>query len=280
MESSDHPSFTLFIDEAGDPGTKANADKSDPSKEWFVLAGLLVASDRSLEVVDWVRDMREAARLQTSNSPIHFRNLSEPNQERLCRMLSRKPARTFVVASHKTNMRGYQNKRMGKLLGRGEFYNWCIRLLLERASAWAVAKQVQNPKFSNCRIRVVFSQRGGHDYDHLKKYIMYILFQERTDGLFLKKRVIPSKCIRESELEVRPHGKVAGLQLADICASAFFKAVARGEAKFASELKPIVAIDPGNRTRADFGLSLWPKPHQGEIPEGDKAFFEAFGFKF
>lgn len=134
------PAHIVYIDEAGDPGVKTKADTSDQALEWFTLGAVVVDARRDADVVDWLRDMREAVRAQSSLSPLHYRKLSSSNQRRVCRMLATKPVRLFAVATHKTNMRGYQNERMGKPLGRGEFYNWCVRLLLERVTCWCARR--------------------------------------------------------------------------------------------------------------------------------------------
>ena len=135
-----------------------------------------------------------------------------------------KDVRIFVVASHKTNIRGYQNKRMGTRLGRGEFYNWCLRLLLERVTQWCARRSAKHGKEVE-PARIVFSERGGHDYTHLKSYIEYLKMQAEAGTTYLKAREVVPGVLSARLCEVRPHDVLAGLQLADIAASAFFQGV-------------------------------------------------------
>jgi hypothetical protein len=280
---SESAAFAVYIDEAGDPGIRTKAPSEIRAPEWFTMAAMVVDIRRDPDVLDWARDMREAVRTQTLLSPLHYRNLSSPNQRRVCRMLSTKPVRIFVVASHKTNMRGYQNMRMGKPLGRGEFYNWCIRLLLERVSVWCARRSQK--EFGSVRpMKIFFSERGGHDYDHLFSYLEILDQQAKHGGLVLKARHIIPGTVERAQCVVRPHNALAGLQLADIAASAFFQAAntaaSTHDLEPARSLKSRVAREASKRDAADFGLTAWPRPSQAPIPKSDRAIFEFYGYRF
>lgn len=282
MDSSS-PAYVVYIDEAGDPGIKTKSDTSDQALEWFTLGTVVVDIRRDRDVVDWLRDMREAVRAQSLLSPIHYRKLSQSNQLRVCRMLSTKPVRLFAVASHKTNMRGYQNERMGKPLGRGEFYNWCVRLLLERVSKWCARRSQKD--YNGIRpLKLMFSERGGHDYDHLFAYLEMLEHQTLNGGLVLKARHIIPGMVKRNLCVVKPHSAVAGLQLADITASAIFQAAntnaATHDLEPARALKPRVAREGKRQDPADFGLTAWPRPVQAPIPECDRPLFQEYGYRF
>ncbi|MDT7529474.1 hypothetical protein OVY29_12440 [Sphingopyxis sp. SE2] len=128
------PTFQVFIDEAGDPGVKPKVIDGPHLTDWFVVSAVVVSYQKRLDVVDWVRDMNEAVRNLNSDA-LHYRNLSEPNRARVCRMLGRKPCRIFAVASHKDSMRRHYNPNLGRANDK-IFYNWCLRLLLERVTEW------------------------------------------------------------------------------------------------------------------------------------------------
>lgn len=277
------PRYVIYIDEAGEPGIKQKTPQAlEDSSEWFVVSAVVVSSARDRDTVDWVRDMREAVRAQ-SRAPLHYRKLSASNQERVCRMLGTKDVRIFVVASHKTNMRGHQNKRMGSSLGRGEFYNWCLRLLLERVTHWCAnrSKKEGRPIES---ARIVFSERGGHDYSHLRSYIDLLKMQAQSGTTYLTAREVVPEVLDANHCEVRPHSALAGLQLADIAASAFFQGIESKSPAYrtepAFELKKRVAKAPGQRIAAEFGLLRLPFRHQAEIPVGDRPLFEEFGYRW
>lgn len=275
------PDFVVYIDKAGDPGVKVKPSTGGNASEWFVVSAVVVSADRDRDAVDWVRDMREAVRMQ-QRAPLHYRNLSQSNKERVCRMLSTKSVRLFTVASHKSNMRGRQNPRMGKPLGKGEFYNWCLRLLLERITAWC-ARRARRDGMNSSRAKIVFSERGGHDYDHLRAYLALLDAQARVGGGVLTARQIIRGVIAEELTEVRRHDDLAGLQLADICASAFFQAANGGTGenmKPASALADRVAKEGTARSAADFGLLRLPFPTHGQIPRECQPIFERYGYVF
>ena len=276
------PSYIVYVDEAGDPGLKQkSAAALRAASEWFVLSAVVVRASRDADTVTWLSDMREAVRAQ-SRAPLHYRKLSASNQSRVCRMLAGKDLRIFIVASHKTNMRGYQNKRLGSSTGRGEFYNWCLRLLLERVTHWC-ANRSRCDGLPVGQARVIFSERGGHNYTHLKNYIDLLRMQALAGTTYLKAKEIVPEVISPDLCEVRPHSALAGLQLADIAASAFFQGMDSTSPAYtlepALELKARVAKGRGLRTAAGFGLLRLPFDHQGSIPENDQALFERFGYR-
>lgn len=216
------PRYVVYIDEAGDPGVKQkSAAELEAASEWFVVSAVVIRDAREQDAPAWIADMREAVRAQ-GRSPIHYRKLSRSNQARVCRMLAGKDVRIFIVASHKTNMRGYQNKRIGSSFGRGEFYNWCLRLLLERVTQWC-ANRSKVEKRGIEAARIIFSERGGHDYTHLRGYIDTLCAQAETGRTFLKAKEVVPGVLHAGLCDVRPHSGLAGLQLADIAASAFFQ---------------------------------------------------------
>lgn len=271
--------FSVYIDEAGDPGVKAKVPQG--ASEWFVVSAAVVSAARDLDIVDWVRDMREAVRMQQRQA-LHYRNLSPSNRERVCRMLSTKHVRLFTIASHKTNMRGRRNPRIGKAMGKDEFYNWCLRLLLERVTAWC-HRRAQREQLPNSAARIVFSERGGHDYPHLKAYFDLLEAQAVTKhGVKLAREIIPG-VIQPELVEVRRHSDLAGLQLADIAASAFYQGVnmrSDDDLKPALALRDRVARDVRARSAAEFGLLRLPFAQHGQIPVASRPLFERFGYSW
>nr|WP_276046555.1 MULTISPECIES: DUF3800 domain-containing protein [unclassified Sphingomonas] len=273
--------YVVYIDEAGDPGIK----QKDPNalakaSEWFVLSAMVVSSARDGDVPGWAADMRDAVR-KPALERLHYRNLSTSNQVRVARMLARKEVRLFTVASHKTNMRGYQNTRIGNGFGRGEFYNWCLRLLLERVSDWCSRRSLRLSGQSEVA-KVVFSKRGGHDYSHLYGYLDTLVMQAEAKTTFLKAREVVPGVLQTKYCEVMPDSKIAGLQLVDIVASSFFQASDSLQANYSltsvQELKARTAIAKGKRDPAGYGLLRLPFPHQAQIPQNDEPLFEMFGY--
>lgn len=213
---------------------------------------------------------------------LHYRNLSQSNRHRVCRMLSTKHVRLFTIASHKTNMRGRRNPRIGSAMQRDEFYNWCLRLLLERVTSWCTHR-AKIDRMEDRTARIVFSERGGHDYHHLKAYLALLEAQATTGhGVKLAREIVPG-VIDPDAIEVRRHDDLAGLQLADIVASAFFQAAnvrADEDLDPAFALQPRVARDIRARSAAEFGLLRLPFPQHGEIPVEARPLFEKYGYSW
>lgn len=272
--------YHVYIDEAGDPGVKPKI--GDPSwTDWFAIGAIIVSDAANPDTVDWVKDMKEAARSQ-EGPPLHYRNLSPTNQARVCRMLSRKKARVLVVASHKDTMRSHYNPRLGRANDQ-KFYNWCLRLLLERVTEWCYRRSLYE-KIDDRSARIVFSKRGGHKYEELKDYLRKLEAQSLTGNLILSKRGIVPGVIHDQRIEVESDMNHAGLQLADIAVSSFFNAAnslaAKHDLEPAKTLRPIVPTMPGCKTACDFGLLRLPFAHQGQIPEADRGIFKEYGYVF
>ena len=251
--------------------------------EWFTLGAVVVRVDRERDVPDWVRDMREATRSR-QRKDLHYRNLSAPNKQRVCRMLATKEVRLFAVASHKANLRLRRNRILGTH-GSQDFYNFCLRWLLERVTGWCARRSMLEHGVLS-QVKVVFSQKGDHDYPALMAYLDKLNHQARAGTAILGARNIVPGMITPTLCEVRPHDELAGLQLADIVASAFFQAANSALPTFdetpARLLKPRLAREGRSSSPGGFGLSLLPLPSQGRdlIPEADRAIFRHYGFKF
>jgi hypothetical protein len=97
------------------------------------------------------------------------------------------------------------------------------------------------------------------------------------------RHIVPGM-VRRDLCIVRRHSVLAGLQLADIVASAFFQAAnataTTHDLEPAKILKSRVAREDSKRDAVDFGLTAWPRPSQAPIPKGDRAIFEFYGYRF
>lgn len=225
--------------------------------------------------------MQEAVRSR-DGAILHYRNLTEANQARVCRMLGRRKARIFVVASQKDSMRDYYNPRLGKANGQ-QFYNLCLRLLLERVTEWCFLRS-RDEGHPDCSARIVFSHRGGHNYDKLRIYLRRLEAQSLTGNLVLSKKGIAPGVITDDKIEVETDVSMAGLHLADIAVSAFFNAANSLAPKHALEpAKSLKVLLPKNRNTkmvAGTGLLMLPFQHQASIPIDDRKIFEECGYVF
>jgi hypothetical protein len=179
------------------------------------------------------------------------------------------------MASHKTNMREYVNARIGKMIESGKFYNWCMRLLLERVTEWAASLQKRE---SGCLepLRIVFAERGGHDYEHFFKYIDLLAMQGKENTLYLKGKGLSPELLARDHWSVLPAEKWAGLQLADTVASAFYQAANTASPSW--DLAPAEALAPIMAGRANVGVTVFPLPSQGVIPQEARRIFRFYGY--
>lgn len=273
--------YILYIDEAGDDGLKrVRPVDENGSSEWLFIGGVLTRASNEQMAVEWVKSIRSDINARQGPA-LHYRNLSPTKRLRACQMLADLPCRLFVVASNKKNMRGHTNHKAAKMGGRQWFYNYCVRLLMERVTQYCKARSIkQNGKTDY--MRVVFSARGGHSYGQTKAYWEHLKSQAASNTTFLNKRQIAHDVLRFNLVDYYPHTQVAGLQLADIAASAFYQASdtssSRWDIEPAKSLAPRMATE-GGKIR-DYGLVLQPtKPKIANLNTDQKKIFLHYGFK-
>lgn len=249
--------------------------------EWLCIGGLLVRAQHETDTVDWVKEIRDDINARQGPA-LHYRKLSPTKKLRACDLLASKPCRLFAVVSNKKNMRGHSNTRAAGRGGKQWFYNYCVRLLMERVTDFCVtdsAKRFGGPKY----LRVIFSLRGGHSYGQTKAYWELLKAQSAANTTFLDKRQIAHQVLRFNLVDYVPHQQVAGLQLADVVASAFYNAADTLELKWdpepAKRLEARMAREEG--VVKDYGLVLQPSPPwKADLKHEQKQIFEYYGFRF
>ena len=241
--------YVAYIDEGGETGlTKVRPIDENGSSEWFILSAVVMRAKWEPQVVNWVREIRDGIGIK-QRPDLHYRTLSPSRKVAACQRIAKLPLRGFVIASNKKNMRQHRNENAAKIPSQQWFYNWCIRLLLERVTAFCAARTELD--YGNKRpIKVEFSRCGGHRYSQTKAYHYYLSLQQEGDKVFLQKRQPVRGMLRTDLMFDYPHDQRAGLQLADIVASAFYQAAdARGPGEWSTEgasaLAPIMARENG-----------------------------------
>jgi hypothetical protein len=175
--------LTVYIDEAGDPGVKDGLHYLGNRHEWLCIGAIITRTSRAQEVVDWVKELRACA-ASTQSGSLHYHKVKLDRRPAVCASLASKPCKGFVLASHKSNLREYINPRIGKMMDGGTFYNWCLRLLLERVTSWAEEWQRKNLGKTE-PLQVLFATRG-HNWKHFFAYIDLLRMQRESGTLFLK----------------------------------------------------------------------------------------------
>jgi len=276
-------SYVAYIDEAGDDGlTKVKPIDPDGASEWLVLSAVIVSAENEHQVPLWHKGLRENIDLRQSKL-IHFNRISgDWRKIRLCENLAELPIRCFAVVSNKQNMRGHTNPRAAKVPARNYFYCWMCRLLLERVTRWC-AHRNQASSFTNGNVKLVFSERGGMSYSQFAAYLQWLRLQSAGNALYLKNGDLDWSVVSTDLLEAHNHTTKAGLQLADIVASAFYQAVslrADGSCRpaYAEQLRPRMAVE--NSSVAGFGLKMMPTQlWKARLSEDQKQIFAFYGYE-
>jgi hypothetical protein len=277
--------YTAYIDEAGDPGiSRVRPLDKVGGTEWLVIGGVLIEATREPEPANWVRSMLDDAGLQ--HTPVlHFRELADWRKPTICQHLARRPVVLFAMLSNKKNMRGHTNPRAAAkgnpLTPRQWFYNYCLRLILERITDFCLSHSLKHYGAPR-HVKVIFSERGGHSYSHNAAYHELLKVQSRAGTTVLQKRTIKSEVVDRRLLEAVPHEMDPGLQLADIVASSFYQAIdilppTHWNPDNAKLLKPRIATEAG--FYRDYGVIFQPTPYSvAKLKPKQKLIFEFYDF--
>ena len=271
--------LAVFIDEAGDPGVRSGNKSAEDRHEWMCVSAVVLPVSSEPDTVQWVRDLR--AVVKNSQGPcLHYARISRERRVELCEAFVKLPVRSFVVATHKSNMREYVNPRIGQMIEGGRFYNWCLRLLLERVTAWAEMWH-RLRKVEPQPLQVCFARRG-HNYPQFFDYIDKLRGQKAAGELFRPGPGLSEPFLIRDHWSVEKAADIAGLQLADVVASAFYQAANCASPVW--DTAPAEALAPvmsrRRRCAANVGVTAWPLPDQAEIPEDSRGIFRHYGYKW
>lgn len=276
--------YIAYIDEAGDPGIDSVQPK-DPSgaTEWLSVGATLIRASYEREQVQGVKNIKQAIS-SNQGAILHFRRLSDHRKEIACRHIAGLALRGFVVASNKINMEGHKNVLAEKYAGpRGWFYNWCIRVILERITD-CVERSALRSGHEPQYVKFVFSERGGVKYRWLSAYIELLMQQAQDGTTVLPKRVVKWSVMHPKLIEIIGHEDSAGAQIADCVASAFYSAAhsrgPRWHMKPAQFLKPCMATEGG--FHFDYGVTLqpWMWSDRRKLLSDQKKIFEFYQYDF
>lgn len=275
--------YIAYIDEAGDPGLKRVRPIDDNgASEWLVLSAVVMQAKREPSVLRWTQDILSNLGVRQRRD-LHYRTLSPTRKISAGEQIAALPIRAFVICSNKKNMRGYRNVRAEKIPSQQWYYNFCIRLLLERVTAFCAARTIRD----HCKMRPIkieFSERGGIRYSQTAAYQYYLRQQQQGGQIYLKKREPIMSMLDWDLMAAHPHQERAGLQLADYVASAFYQAIDCGgpgawDVEPAKTLAPILPKEGG--LHRDFGVALFPTPAwRADLTKEQKTIFEYYGYDF
>jgi hypothetical protein len=277
--------YIANIDEAGDPGIRRVRPIDNPGgTEWLVLGCSLIEAKSQGDQVAWVRAVLDGVGMK-QQTVLHFRDLDEWRKPLVCQDIARRPVSLFAMLSNKKNMKGYQNLRAA---ARSQgipmdqvFYNWCVRVILERITDCCYRHSMLT--YGEPRhVKVILSERGTHGYARAIWYNQILKDQSKNGTTFINKRTINWRVFDTRLIEVLPHQLDAGLQVADVVASAFYQAVdilppTKWNADNARLLKPRVAHQEG--LFENCGITFLPfRYYEGELRPEQIDIFESYGF--
>lgn len=274
--------YVAYIDESGDDGLRAVKPLSSPgSSEWLILSAVVIRAENQQHVAKWVENLRtKFARLQAPS--IHFARLNDAQKAIACGELGQLDARYFVVASNKKNMQGYRNPFAEKIPSSNWFYCWMSRVLLERVTNFVAAKNAATGT-NTPLMRIEYSARGGLRYSQMTAY--YEWMRMKSGNQFLPWGSLAWSTIDPRLMHVYRHYERDGLVLADIVASAFFKACDKYDTgacdpRFAKLLEPRMAREPDTTGGqiAGYGLKLLPGFKQAKLDRDQAEIFRFYGY--
>jgi hypothetical protein len=238
--------YVVYIDEAGDFGLKAVAPIDvRGASEWFIMSGVVVRKENERKVPQWLRIVRDKAK-NNQSIDLHFRTLSDRQKGIICEATAKLPMRLFVVISNKQNMRGYKNQSANYISKHKHwFYWWIARLLLERVTDFCATRN-RTDGTPGLKLEVEFSRRKDLRLKDFTDYFTRLWLQ--GDTAFLNKRRIEWSVFDFQNVNFFDHQTRAGLQFADVVASAFFQAV---------------NTHPTRTCHADHAILLEPRIHRG-----------------
>jgi hypothetical protein len=279
--------YVAYIDEAGDPGiNKVMPRTPGGSSEWIIVAAALIPAEVESEVSEWIGDLMRSMNSHQMRD-LHFQRLNPTRKALACSFLANKRARLFVVASNKQNMEGYQNLRAAQVPSDNWFYCWLTRILLERVTHdvyHASMKRYKEPR----RVKLEFSERGGLRYSQMHAYFEWLKIKGASGRFaqFVPFGDFEYGTLHPDLMRVFNHSERDGLKLADIAASAFFKALDIHQTRdldvsFAKLLEPCIARSPDRRLTAGYGVKLlpnWKTLDQFNVPAEQREILEFYGY--
>ncbi|RJF81764.1 DUF3800 domain-containing protein [Azospirillum cavernae] len=284
--------YVAYIDEAGDDGLKrVYPFYENGSSEWFIVSCLLVRAENDHLMLDTVKSIVSQFK-NSQRMDIHYRDLIPAKKKIACEAIALAKIRSFVVMSNKKNMQNYYNE---KIRGRPEYaegdknflYWWTVRCLLERVTEECEIQSLKDKK-SPQKLRIIFSRRGGMNYNHFRDYLIKLHGQSISGSLYNKFGDLRWSAIDHQEIFAYDHKSMAGLQLADVVASAFYQAVAETptrecDPQFAKMLKKTVAFKvemarDGDkyRRRFGYGVKLLPSLKKAELTAQQTRIFDIY----
>jgi hypothetical protein len=259
-------SYVVYIDESGDEGFKNSSSK------YFCFGAIIIKKENDLELPRFqkkvLKDISQNKR--TPLKHIHFAALKHEQRKYICDSLAENklPIRAFIVISDKRNISDQLTKDFNE--EKSKLFHYLVRHLLERIS-WFIRDDRANVSKT---AEVIFSNRKQLKMEKVKEYLKHL----KND----KSCRIEWSAFDIENVRVVNHDQLAGLQFADVFATAFrhyaFEGLALGvDTGYAKTLKPFLYKRAGSIE--SYGLKTRGIDLKSLNRETEKMLKEDFGFK-
>lgn len=247
-------SYVAYIDESGDDGLAKfrQLGVDGGASIWLFITACIIRASRDLEAVRW-RDEITSKLPKQNKRNLHFQKMTHSQRIMAAKTLARKQLMLSHVISNKTTI------PPGTYREKNQLYFYLTRYLIERVS-WLCRDLRPRVPEGNGRVKIIFSRRGKMSYGDFRDYLERLRARDDT--------TIHWPVIDIEGIEAQDHSRWAGLQLADIGASAFAAALevdkyGNCEPRYAETLKPRVYQRKGNYL--SYGLKLVPSLDQLQL---------------
>jgi hypothetical protein len=276
--------YLAYIDESGDPGlNRVKGIDANGASEWLILGAAVFRRQYEPRIEGWIRDITSGFRGHQKFG-IHFADLNPAKRLLVCEKMRALPARYWVVASNKKNMKGYQNPWASLIPSKNWFYCWMTRLLLERITHF-VARDSASRFGAPRLLKIVYSERGGISYEQMNAYYTWLKFKDVAGTQVLALGELTWTVMDRRLLEVAAHNDRAGLHFADTVASAFFKAcdfrdTGECDPQFAKLLEPRMGRFPDilDGGIAGYGVKIMPSFRGARLTRDQEKIFKFYGY--
>lgn len=276
--------YVAYVDESGDPSVRRVKPIDNPgSSEWMTVSAVVIRAEQEANTTAWLGDI--IGKMNSHQMQyLHFRNLSDWRKATACAELAKLPVRCFVVCSNKKNVRGWNNPFAAQVPSKNWFYCWMTRVLLERVTHFVKADSLK--RFNEIRrVKIVYSRAGGLSYPQMAAYYEWIKDKSRANNQYLKMGDLVYETMHSHLLEVRIDRLVPGLQLADIVASAYFKACDKYDtggcnSSYAKLLTNRMGACPDEKRGVipGYGVKLLPGLRNAKLDVDQQDIFRHFGY--
>lgn len=259
-------SFHIYIDESGDDGMAnfRQPGSGGGASHWLVIGACVVRASRDHELVALRDSIKSECKPTSSKRDIHFKDFNHNQKRRACQIIAGKPLRYLCVLGLKNT------PNAAPFTQKNQLYFYLTRYLIERVS-WLCRDKRPSVTEGNGMARIMFSRRGGLNYDDFKDYMRNLRDKQQTEVYW--------PVIDVDSVVAQDHSRVAALQIADCGVSAVAAAIepdpfGNVESAYLDELAANLYNRRGNFL--SYGLKSLPPLNEAGLSQAQARAFQRF----